>query len=42
MLLRVNSVGKVSGRLEGSRDNHIVDLILELAPMMKNISTRSV
>ena len=36
MLLRVTSASKVSGRLEGSRDHHIVDLILELAPLDEN------
>jgi len=30
MLLRVSPASKVRGRLEGSRDNHFVDLILEL------------
>jgi hypothetical protein len=30
MLLRVSPASKIRGRLEGSRDNHFVDLILEL------------
>jgi hypothetical protein len=30
MLLRITPAGEISGRLEGSRDNHIVDLVLEL------------
>jgi hypothetical protein len=30
MLLRITPSGEIRGRLEGSRDNHIVDLVLEL------------
>jgi hypothetical protein len=30
MLLRITPPGEIRGRLEGSRDNHIVDLVLEL------------
>jgi len=30
MLLRITPSGEISGRLEGSRDNHTVDLVLEL------------
>jgi hypothetical protein len=30
MLLRITPSGEIRGRLEGSRDNHVVDLVLEL------------
>jgi hypothetical protein len=36
MLVRVKPSGEVTGRLEGSRDNHMVDLILELPPLDAN------
>ncbi len=36
MLLRVSPTSKIRGRLEGSRDNHFVDLILELPQLDGN------
>jgi hypothetical protein len=36
MLLRVSPASKIRGRLEGSRDNHLVDLILELPQLDGN------
>ncbi len=36
MLLRVSPASKIQGRFEGSRDNHIVDLFLELPQLDEN------
>ena len=36
MLVRVTPAGEVTGRLEGSRDNHIVDLVLEFPQLDAN------
>jgi hypothetical protein len=36
MLLRATPAGRIQGRLEGSRDNHTVDLIIELPQLDEN------